>query len=94
MYSYVPNKRVAPNKHSGGNLPSLSVILHYGIPNTPRPPNRRKTGGQLFDDLELPGIFPDFPGIFGIKIIYFKSWHWLNMDKQVLWENNLEIQNL
>ena len=45
------------------------------------------------DDLELPGIFPDFPGIFWIKIVYFKSWHWLNMDKQVLWDKFFEIQN-
>ena len=46
-----------------------------------------------FDDLELLGIFPDFPGILGIKTVYCKFWHWLNMDKQVFWENNLEIQN-
>ena len=66
--------------------------LHQGLQIVEK---RAVSGSTIwnFDDLELPGVFPDFPGIFGIKIVYFKSWHWLNMGKQVLWENNLEIKN-
>ena len=70
----------------------LGFSLHQGLQIV----GKRAVSGPTiwnFDDLESPGIFPDFPGIFGIKIVYFKSWHWLNMNKQVLWENNLEIQN-
>ena len=71
----------------------LTTTVHQGLQIVEK---QAVSGSTIwnFDDFELPGFFPDFPGIFGIEIVYFKSWHWLNMDKQVLWENNLEIQNV
>ena len=68
-------------------------IVHQGLQIVEK---RAVSGSTIwnFDDLELPGIFPDFPGTFEIKIVYLKSWHWLNMDKQVLWEIILKFRIL